>query len=200
MEETLNFYRNIISDSTVMNVSTRLYDAVESRKAFARGEAAMMINWFSCAAQCEYLPESNVKGKVGVCHLPKENRPRGFTLNVYWILGVAEGSRNKDLAYRFIRHCASGDIDRLLTLEGGNGSRLSTWQDEQLNQLIPFYSGLEALQSEACDMPRHPEWSKLATIIDEMMREAISTDRPVAHIVKGRSGSSRKPSEIRQIA
>ena len=27
VEETLNFYRNIISDSTVMNVNTRLYDA-----------------------------------------------------------------------------------------------------------------------------------------------------------------------------
>ena len=74
-------------------------------------------------------------------------------------------------------------MDRLLTLEGGNGSRLSTWQDGQLNTLIPFYFGLEALQKGACDMPRHPQWTALGTVIDDMMREAITTDRPVGDIV-----------------
>ena len=184
VEETLNFYRNILNDSTVMNTNARMLDAVESGMMFAKGEAAMMVNWFSCAAQCETLRESNVKGKVGVSHLPKEKLPHGFTLNVYWVLGIAEGSDKKDLAYRFIRHCVSKKMDRLLTLEGGNGSRLSTWQDERLNKLIPFYRGLEALQKDAYDMPRHPEWTKLATIIDDMMREAIATDRSVTDIVR----------------
>ena len=195
VEETLDFYRKIMNDFTVMNVNTRMYDAVESGMIFAKGEAAMMLNWFSCAAQCEILPESKVKGKVGVSHLPKENRSHGFTLNVYWVLGIAEGSDNKDLAYRFIRHCVSKSMDRVLTLEGGNGSRLSTWQDEQLNKLIPFYSGLEALQNEACDMPRHPEWTKLATIIDDMMREVIATDRSVTAIV--RDGQDRAESLLK---
>ena len=195
VKETLDFYRKILNDSTVTNVKTRMYDAVESGIIFAKGEAAMMLNWFSCAAQCEAMPESKVKGKVGVSHLPKENRPQGFTLNVYWVLGIAEGSDNKDLAYRFIRHCASKSMDRVLTLEGGNGSRLSTWQDEQLNQLIPFYCGLEALQNEACDMPRHPEWTKLGRIIDDMMREAIATDRSVTAIV--RDGQDRAESVLK---
>ena len=184
VEETLDFYRNILNDSTVMNANTRMLDAVESGMMFAKGEAAMMVNWFSCAAQCETLRESKVKGKVGVSHLPKEKLPHGFTLNVYWVLGIAEGSDKKDLAYRFIRHCVSKKMDRLLTLEGGNGSRLSTWQDERLNKLIPFYRELEALQKDAYDMPRHPEWTKLATIIDDMMREAIATDRSVTDIVR----------------
>ena len=159
--------------------------------AFAKGEAAMMLNWFSSAAQCEYLPGSKVKGQVGVTHLPKENMKHGFALNVYWVLGIADGSDNRDLAYRFIRHCVSKKMDRVLTLEGGNGSRLSTWHDEQLNQQIPFYRGLEALQNEARDMPRHPEWTKLASIIDAMMREAINTDRSVTDIV----GEGQKQAE-----
>ena len=183
VEETLNFYRSTINDPAVIDSSTRKLDAIESSMVFARGEAAMMMNWFSCAAQCEILPESRVKGVVGVSHLPRENRQNGFSLNVYWILGVARGSHNKDLAYRFIKHCASTKMDRLLTLEGGNGSRLSTWQDGQLNTLIPFYFGLEALQKGACDMPRHPQWTALGTVIDDMMREAITTDRPVGDIV-----------------
>ena len=37
-------------------------------------------------------------------------------------------------------------------------------------------------------MPRHPEWTKLAAIIDEMMREAITTDRSVTDIVKDGQG------------
>ena len=143
-----------------------------------------MLNWFSCATQCECLPESKVKGKVGVAHLPKGNMHHGSSLNVYWVLGIASGSDNKDLAYRFIRHCASKEMDRVLTLEGGNGSRLSTWRDEQLNQQIPFYRGLEALQSEARDMPRHREWTRLASIIDAMLRAAINTDRSVASIAR----------------
>ena len=194
VEETLAFYRNTVNDSGIMDVRTRMFDAVESAMAFARGEAAMMLNWFSCAAQCEYLPESKVRGKVGVTHFPKENMQHGFSLNVYWVLGIADGSDNKDLAYRFIRHCASEKMDRVLTLEGGNGSRLSTWRDEQLNQQIPFYRGLEALQNEARDMPRHPEWTKLARIIDAMMRAAMNTARSIASIV--REGKSALAAEI----
>jgi multiple sugar transport system substrate-binding protein len=196
VEETLDFYRKTVNDAGVMDATTRKLDATESSAVFARGEAAMMVNWYSCAAQCEALPESKVKGKIGVGHFPKEDRQRGFTLNVYWILGVASGSENKDLAYRFTKHCASKKMDRLLTLEGGNGSRLSTWQDEQLNQLIPFYRELEALQRGACDMPRHPEWSRLGTVIDGMMREAIATDRPVGDIA--RDGQSRAEKILKQ--
>ena len=188
MEETLKFYRKILNDSTIMNAKTRKLDAIDAGNMFAKGEVAMMINWFSCATQCEILSESKVKGKVGVSHLLKDKLPHGFTLNVYWILGVAEGSDNKDLAYRFIRHCVSKKMDRLLTLECGNGSRLSTWQDESLNKLIPFYSELEVLQKDSFDMPRHPEWTKLAAIIDEMMREAITTDRSITDIVKDGQG------------
>jgi multiple sugar transport system substrate-binding protein len=194
VEETLTFYRSTINDPEIMNVRTRTFDAVESAMAFAAGEAAMMLNWFSCAAQCECLPESRVRGKVGVTHFPKEDMQHGLSLNVYWVLGIARGSDNEELAYRFIRHCASEKMDRVLTLEGGNGSRLSTWQDEQLNQQIPFYRGLEALQNEARDMPRHREWTKLASIIDAMMGAAMNTDRSIASIV--REGKTALAAEI----
>ena len=85
-------------------------------------------------------------------------------------------------------------MDRVLTLEGGNGCRRSTWQDEQLNRQIPFYRGLEALQSEARDMPRLPEWTRLANVIDAMMMEAIHSDRSVADIAEeGRREADRIP-------
>jgi len=184
VEETLDFYRRTVNDSTVMNVKTRTLDALESRTVLAKGEAAMMWNWFSCAAECETMAESNVKGRVGLAPFPKESRPHGFSLNVYWILGVASGSQSKELAYRFIKHCASEAMDRLLTHEGGNGSRLSTWQDDQLNQEIPFYHELASLQKEAGDMPRHPKWHRLGTIIDDMMNQAISTKRSISDITR----------------
>ena len=113
-------------------------------------------------------------------------------VNDYW--EISAGSDKKDLAYRFIRHCASREMDRVLTLEGGNGCRRSTWQDEQLNRQIPFYRGLEALQSEARDMPRLPEWTRLANVIDAMMMEAIHSDRSVADIAEeGRREADRIP-------
>lgn len=194
VEETLAFYREMVNDPQIALSHTRTFDAVESGMAFVRGEAAMMMNWYSWAAQCEVLSDSRVKGKVGVAHLPNEIGQPGFSLNVYWVLGIAAGSDKKDLAYRFIRHCASREMDRVLTLEGGNGCRRSTWQDEQLNRQIPFYRGLEALQSEARDMPRLPEWTRLANVIDAMMMEAIHSDRSVADIAEeGRREADRIP-------
>ena len=141
VEETLAFYREMVNDPQIVSPHTRTVDAVESGMAFVRGEAAMMMNWYSCAAQCECLSESKVKGKVGVAHLPNDTAQPGFSLNVYWVLGIAVESDRKDLAYRVIRHCATRKMDRVLTLEGGNDSRRSTWQDEQLNRQIPFYRG-----------------------------------------------------------
>ncbi len=81
VEETLAFYRKIVNDPQIVPAHTRMFDAVESGMAFVRGEAAMMMNWFSWAAQCERLSESKVKGKVGVAHLPNENEQPGLSYN-----------------------------------------------------------------------------------------------------------------------
>ena len=82
----------------------------------ARGEVAMMINWFGFAAMCQTIPESKVKDCVALGAIPHADGASSASLNVYWVLGIGAGSPHKDLAYRFLRHCASApDMDEFFT-------------------------------------------------------------------------------------
>jgi multiple sugar transport system substrate-binding protein len=105
-------------------------------------------------------------------------------LNAYWILGVPAGSRHRDLAWSFLGHCASPEMDRLLTLEGAIGCRKSTWSDAQVNSVVPFFHCLESLHQDARELPRLSNWSDLASVIDRMVLDAIDSEEPTAGITQ----------------
>lgn len=75
-------------------------------------------------------------------------------------------------------------MDKLLTLEGAIGCRKSTWVDEDVNRIIPFYRRMEVLHSGAREMPRTPQWPMIAQVIDRMVLQAINTAEPVEAIVE----------------
>ncbi|RME71768.1 MAG: extracellular solute-binding protein [Chloroflexi bacterium] len=180
----LEFYRRILNDPEAIHPQAREFDSVKSGFAFANGEVAMMINWFGFAAMAETIAESQVKGKVDIATIPFEENGRTVSLNAYWILCIAAGTPHPDIAYEFIRHCASAPMDKLLTLEGGIGCRKSTWADGDVNQTIPFYHKMESLHHYARELPRLPHWAKLAGFIDELVLAVINTDRPIPELLQ----------------
>lgn len=171
--DALSFYRRILRDGLATHPHCPEFDSVKSGYAFARGEAAVMANWFGFAALCETWPESKVRGKVAVAGLPA-----GVSLNVYWTLAIPASCSRPDLAWRFLRHCASAEMDKLLTIEGGIGCRKSTWMDEDVNRVIPFYREMERLHAGARELPRMANWASIATVLDGLVLEAINGDRP----------------------
>ncbi len=171
----LDFYRRLMADRAITPPGLELVDSVESGRLFARGSIAMMVNWFGCAAECEQ-PGSSVRGKVGVAPVPSDPGIPSPSLNVYWVLGIGSGSRNADLAYKFIRHCATPAMDKITTHYGNIGCRLSTWHDPDVNATVPCYSQLEALHLGARELPRSRQLPALIAIIDRAMTEAISTN------------------------
>lgn len=177
-EAALEFYRGIVTDPAAAHPDCRQFDSVRSGLAFARGEAAMMVNWFGFAALGETLPDSLVKGKTAIAPLPAAPGCASASLNVYWILGVAAGSPHADTAYAFLRHCAGAASDRLLTLEGGIGCRKSTWRDAEVNRAIPFYAQLEKIHAHARELPRLAHWARLAEVIDRLVTAALDTSEP----------------------
>jgi multiple sugar transport system substrate-binding protein len=186
----LEFYRTMLNDQAAIHPKARDFDSVQSGLAFAAGEVAMMINWFGFAAMAETIAASKVKGCVDVTTIPYGNGPHdkgsaSASLNVYWILCVAAGSPHADIAYRFLRHCASAQMDKLLTLEGAIGCRKSTWADADVNATIPFYHKMEALHGVARELPRLSQWAKIAAVIDELVLAVINTDQPIAELVRG---------------
>ena len=185
----LEFYREILNDPFAVHPRSRKMDSVKSGLAFAAGEAAMMVNWFGFAAMCETIPESKVRGRVAVAEIPHGAGGSTTSLNIYWLLAIGARTPHADLAYRFLRHCASASMDKLLTLEGAIGCRKSTWLDAEVNRAVPFYRELERFHRNARELPRLSQWPALAKVIDDLVLATIDTREPVDQLV---SGAQRK--------
>jgi multiple sugar transport system substrate-binding protein len=182
--EGLDFYRQLVNDKTAVHPKSSEYESVQAGMAFARGEVAMMINWFGFASMCEVSKESMVKGKVDITALPHAKGSESASLNVYWLYTIGSGSKHKDVAYDFIRFAVNQENDKLLTLEGGIGCRLSTWNDPEINQVIPYYHKLEMFHKEARSLPQKSNWAEIAKIIDKAVLNAMNSDVSTAAILE----------------
>lgn len=181
-EAALEGYRRLRTDPSAHPDSPRL-DSVQSGEAFARGEAALMVNWFGFAALGQTAADSAVRGRVGVAPVPAGPGGRSVSLNVYWLLGIGSGSAHPDEAYAFLRHCAGPGADRQLTLGGGIGCRRSTWADPAVRAALPFFGALGELHGSARELPRRVRWPELASVIDRLASEAAAGRRPAAELL-----------------
>jgi multiple sugar transport system substrate-binding protein len=179
----LDFYRRMVNDRSVTPPGLEEIDSVKSGELFASGSVAMMVNWFGFAAVCEQ-PDCPVKGKVAVAPLPVGEGARSASLNVYWLLCIGSGSRHKEEAYAFLRHACLPEMDKVTTLEGGIGCRLSTWHDSEVNAAIPFYHRLAELHEHTRELPRSRELPRLVHIIDVAVQSAIGGGEPTEVILR----------------
>jgi len=182
--QALDFYRKIVNDKNSVHPKSKDFGSVEAGLAFAEGQAAMAINWFGFASMAEVIEESKVKGKIDIAPLPSDANHKTASLNVYWLYTIGSGSKHKRLAYDFLRFATTPESDKLLTIEGGIGCRKSTWKDEEINTLIPFYHKLEMLHENALTLPQTPIWPKVAEFIDHMVLKAINSDIPSAQLLE----------------
>ena len=182
--KALEFYRKMVNDKNAVHPKSREFGSVEAGLAFAQGQAAMAINWFGFASMAEVIEESKVKGKIDITSLPSDPGYKTASLNVYWLYTIGSGSKHQKLAYDFLRFAVTPESDKLLTTEGGIGCRKSTWKDEEINTLIPFYHKLEMLHENALTLPQTPIWPKVAELIDGAVLKAIETDISSAIILE----------------
>ncbi len=173
----LDFLRALAGDAGAVAPGLREIDSVKSGLMFCEGRVALMTNWFGFAAFAETWEDSRVAGRVGVAPLPTDPGVVTVSLNVFWMLAIAAGSARKALAWEFLRHCATAPMDRLTTLEGAIGVRRSTWNDPEVNARVPHYHALDLLHAHARALPVHPRLSQIAHVVDEMMAQAVASDR-----------------------
>ena len=174
----LDFLRALARDEGAIAPGARELDSVQSGTLFCQGKVALMTNWFGFAAFGESWAESRVAGKIGVAPIPAGPGGASASLNVFWLLCMASGSRHKELAWRFMRHCASAPMDLVTTREGAIGVRRSTWADPEVNRAVPYYHALERLHAQAREMPRHPRLKQISQAVDAMMWAAVTTEAP----------------------
>lgn len=179
----LDYLRLLAGDESAVAPGGRELDSVASGILFAQGKVAMMANWFGFAAYADTAEESKVRGLVDVAPLPAGPGGQSVSLNVFWVLGIGSGSRNKALAWDFLRHLASAPMDRLTTMEGAIGVRRSTWIDPEVNAMIPYYHRLDWLHDHAREMPMTPHLAAISHVVDEMLGKAMTSDVPTADLL-----------------
>jgi multiple sugar transport system substrate-binding protein len=179
----LDFLRALARDRAAIAPGCDGLDSVASGMLFAQGKVALMANWFGFAAYCDTAADSKVKGLVDVAPLPAGPGGASVSLNVFWVLAIGAGARNKPLAWDFLRHCATAPMDRLTTTKGAIGTRRSTWADPEINAAIPYYHRLEWLHEHARAMPITPDLARISHIVDDLVTAAVRTDRSTAELL-----------------
>jgi len=177
-EEALSCIVDLIVKDRVCPPQTLTYDSVASGVAYAAGQGAMMWNWCGFAAVAE-LPPSKIIGHNRLALVPRGETGRHTSLNIYWVLGIPTGSVQKDLAYAFLRHCASPAMDRVTARCGGTGVRLSTWRDPVLQAQFNHYRLMEAAHQNIDSPPRLPEYPAINMILSQMQWQAVTGEKTV---------------------
>ena len=175
----LDFIRTLARDEHAIAPGAASLDSVKSGILFCEGKVALMANWFGFAALGETAEWSRVRGLVDIAPLPQGKLTPGrlsTSLNVFWVLSLAAGSTNTGLAWSFLRHVATASMDKLTTLAGAIGVRRSTWSDPDVNRIVPYYHKLDALHSQARELPPHPRLADISHVIDELLRRATTSD------------------------
>lgn len=179
----LDFIRTLALDPTAMAPGAAELDSVKSGLLFCEGKVALMTNWFGFAALGETWAESRVKGLIDIAPLPAGEGGGSVTLNVFWVLALAAGSPNPDLAWALLRHLATAPMDKVTTMEGAIGVRRSTWADREINRLIPYYHKLDALHAHSRELPMHPRLADIAHVIDDLLNKALASEVASARLL-----------------
>jgi len=177
-----DFYRRVVRDPQLCHPKSPQLDSTQSGDLFLSGEVAFMVNWFGFAARSG-REGSPLAGKVAIAPIPTGYGAQPVSLSVFWALAMGRGSRQKELAWQFLRFVASPERDLGITRHGTVGCRLSTWRNAELQARIPVYREVEAISLSARQLPTGPDMASFAAIIDEVITRALTTDEPSAAIL-----------------
>ena len=173
--EALEFYHDLTHEHEVVPAASTEMESVESGEFYAEGKAAMMWNWSGFGALAEAV-DAPTFGHTDYGIIPKADTPEGphTSLTVLYGLTIPASSDNADLAYEFIRHVATPEMDKVTTAEGASGTRFSTWRDPDVLRANPFYAMVEETNTANVRfLPRVPQFTELNEVLNDMVRSAV---------------------------
>jgi multiple sugar transport system substrate-binding protein len=157
-------------------------DYPEAQTAFAQGIAAMLLQWNNAYAPFIDESSSKIVGKWDGYLLPGEERPDGSVrrgpLLAGWGLGIAEDSKNKDLAWEWIMWSTLPEQEKKLA-PYGPGARKSFFEDPDIKAEYPWFEWTFKSLEHATSLPRYAFWPKMNEQLDVYLSQAITGERPV---------------------
>ncbi len=192
--EALQYHVDLFNRYRVMPPEAKEFDSVVSGEYYASGRAAMMVNWCGFATMAEVPEQSQVVGKNGLGLVPRGDGPQGIhtSINVYWVLAIAAGSQQKELAYAFLRSMASPPLDRITALNGCIATRYSTWRDPDILRQFPVYATIEAVHKNVNSPPAIPEWPTITEILNVAVDDALHERKSVKVALEEASATARR--------
>ncbi len=182
-EASLDFYREIISDSSRCYPGAKELDSTRSGDVFLSGAVAMMVNWFGFATRCDRAG-SQLRSKVGIAPVPAAAGRPAVSLSVFWTLGIGTGSKHKQAAFDFLHFLTGPERDLGIVKHGTVGVRLSTWRDPEVQKQSPAYREIEQISLGARTLPRSRNLPAFAAILNDVAIAALTTTESSAAILK----------------
>jgi len=170
----LRFLDALWNELGVCDPAGKQRDSVQSGEDFASGRAAFAVNWAGMASMSA-APSSPTHGRVACAPVPAARASGPSTsLNVFWALAIAAGARDPELAWKYVRHSSSAAMDRLTSLHGCVGTRLSTWRDPEIRETSPAYAAIEEAHRNVRAMPATVRLPQIVAILNDMVNDSIN--------------------------
>ncbi|MGE5553567.1 MAG: extracellular solute-binding protein [Betaproteobacteria bacterium] len=159
------------------------YDNPDVATAFVNGDAAMAETWPSLTLGMANNPkQSKVIGKFAIAPIPGGSGEMST-----WHLSIPKSSKNKDVAWEFIKFMTSTENQLLYQKKFGvNPVRFSAWKT--LVKEKPELAGIPRALETAWAFPRIPQWPQMyeAAIIElsRAMSGQSTAEQAISNIAK----------------
>lgn len=188
--EALQFCSDLFHRYKVVSPECLKLGSVECGDYYAQGHAAMMVNWCGFAAVCEMPEYSKIVGQNRCTSVPS-GAAGSVSLNIYWVLSIPVGSKQRDEAYAFMQYISQPHTDKMVSMAGANGVRLSTWHDEEVVAKYPHYKIIERVHSGTRTLPAIPEYPQINELISEAVHAVVHEGADARESLKVAAEKSR---------
>jgi multiple sugar transport system substrate-binding protein len=135
----------------------------ESREIFLQGHAAFHRNWPETWKLANDPARSRVAGRVGLTRMPRFEGGRSVSTLGGWQLAIASHSPRQEAARALIRHLASRDVQKRLTLETSHApSVMAVMDDPEVLARFPHFAPLKRVLLDAEPRPQSPDYAGLS--------------------------------------
>jgi ABC-type glycerol-3-phosphate transport system substrate-binding protein len=142
----------------------------EVMQHFKDGRVAMIVEGTNYWPRFNLAEDSKIRGHAKVAHMPlakeKWTNDRDFNKSFFWfwMIGILQGSQNKDLAYNFIHFTAQEEIQRQMALNENGPPRISI-----LKEQVEYDPGaILAAEQLPFSAPAVPPLDEIGEVIDTM--------------------------------
>ena len=164
-----DFYKEGVLPKTFLNFKNE--DVITFMQ---QGRLAMAITVFGRTKQFNDPAKSKFPGQIKVMPVPASSTLEGYDVapekTEFWAAVIPRNSKNKDLAWDFIRFISDPENTIRAALNGNGPVRPSAYDDPRVKNLVPYAA--EEQKALAVARPPLPGWENSAKVEDIFIEQA----------------------------